>query len=175
MGRFFFDTNVLVKLFVYDETSYWAIGVEASKAPRHQIIVAEIARVELPSALYKLERITPTIQAGQTDLALKRFQRYLDADHDYRRSRFTVMHLNTALFATASALLLRYRTGRPKALRSLDALQLASALVARQTLPESSHGDLRFVSADKQLRGCAQQEGFVVVDPNAPPGANFNT
>lgn len=169
MAHFFFDTNALVKLFVFDETSYWTIGIEASKTPRHQIFIAEVACVELPSALFKLERITPEIQPMQTDMALKRFQRLLDADHEYRRSRFTVMYLNPRLFATANDLLARYRSGQPKALRSLDALQLAAALIARQSLPAAARDILSFVSADKQLRGCAQQEGFAVIDPNTPP------
>jgi predicted nucleic acid-binding protein len=50
-------------------------------------------------------------------------------------------------------------------LRSLDALQLASAVVAEKTFAVR----LTFVTADKQLFTAATAEGFTVDDPNLHP------
>jgi len=52
MTTCFLDTNALVKLYAFDSTSYWTIGIVASKHPRHPIVVSEIVRIEVPSALY---------------------------------------------------------------------------------------------------------------------------
>ena len=169
MATYFLDTNALIKLYAFDSTSYWTIEIVASKRPHHRIVVSEIGQVELPSALYKLERITPGIDAAQTDLALKRFARDLRADNQFRRSRFTVMLLNLALLQLAMGLLERYRSGKPKALHTLDALHLASALTAHATLSEAERASFSFVSADKQLRGSAADQGLAVIDPNQPP------
>ena len=107
MTTYFLDTNALVKLYAFDRTSYWTIGVVASRRPRHRI--------------------------------------------------------------RATQLLERYRTGTPKALHTLDALHLASALIARAMLPESERVTFHFVSADRQLRGCAEDQGLTVIDPSHPP------
>jgi predicted nucleic acid-binding protein len=80
MTTYFLDTNALVKLYAFDSTSYWTIGIVANRRPRHRIVVSDIVQVEVPSALYKLERVDATI-AAQTDLAVKRFNRDLRAAH----------------------------------------------------------------------------------------------
>lgn len=170
MATYYFDTNALIKLYIFDATSYWAIGIEAQRKPQNRIIVSEIVRVEIPSALYKIGRIDPNVDPDMIDLGMRRFRRQLSADTSYRKSRFLVATLNEAVFQQAEMLLEKYRLGLPKALHSLDALHLASAIVARNALSAGARAELYFVSADKQLRGCAQSEGFAVLDPNNPPG-----
>ncbi len=152
-----------------DERRRRFMARHAARGAHHRIVVSEIVQVEVPSALYKLERIDATIAAAQTDLAVKRFNRDLRADDLFRRSRFSVVFLSAPLLARATQLLERYRTGKPKALHTLDALHLASALIARAMLPESERATFHFVSADKQLRGCAADQGLAVIDPNHPP------
>lgn len=168
MATYFFDTNALIKFYVFDATSYWAIGVEGQKRPRNRLIVSEIVRVEIPSAMYKIGRMVPMVDASEIDLGLRRFRRHLRAEASYRRSRFMVCLLNELVLQQADTLLEKYRAGQPKALHSLDALHLASALIARQTLAEHERASMVFVSAGRQLRGCAQAEGFAAQDPNAP-------
>jgi len=79
------------------------------------------------------------------------------------------MFLNTTRLEQATLLLDTYRSGKPKALHTLDALHLASALVAQALAPENERANFFFVSADKQLRGCAADQGLAVIDPNQPP------
>ena len=168
MATYYFDTNALIKLYIFDATSYWAVGVESQTKPRHHLIVSEIARVEIPSAMYKIGRINPDVDVAEIDLGIRRFKRHMRAGANYYGSRFTISILNEAVLNQADALLEKYRTGQPKALHSLDALHLASAMIIRNTLPEQEHTSMVFVSADKQLRGCAQNEGFEALDPNNP-------
>jgi len=104
----------------------------------------------------------------QTDRAIRRFNRDLRADDLFRRSRFSVMFLGAPLLARAVQLLERSRSGAPTALHTLDAIHLASALTARATLPEDDRATFHFVSDDKQLRGCALDQGLAIIDPNHP-------
>jgi predicted nucleic acid-binding protein len=73
------------------------------------------------------------------------------------------------VLALAETLLERYRTSTPHALRSLDAIQLASAEQARSTLLANERADLIFVTVDRQLRGVAGHEGFQSINPEYPP------
>jgi hypothetical protein len=114
--------------------------------------------------------MTPGIDAAQTGLALKRFARDLRADNQFHRSRFTVMFLNTTRLEQATLLLDTYRSGKPKALHTLDALHLASAITAQALLPEAERTNFFFVNADKQLCGCAADQGLAVINPNQPRG-----
>jgi predicted nucleic acid-binding protein len=134
VATYYFDTNALIKLYVFDVTSYWAIGIEAQRKPQNRIIVSEIVRVEIPSALYKIGRIDPNIDSSVIDLGVRRFKRQISADTGYRRARFLVTMLNGPVFQQAEALLEKYRQGQPKALHSLDALHLASAIAAQFSL-----------------------------------------
>jgi predicted nucleic acid-binding protein len=57
MASYFFDTNALVKAYVYEpDGSDWVLGVIGVKQPANQLFISEIAHVEIPSALYKIER-----------------------------------------------------------------------------------------------------------------------
>jgi predicted nucleic acid-binding protein len=165
MASYFFDTNALVKAYIYEpDGSDWVLGVISAKMPAHQLFVSEIARVEIPSALYKIERARDHAQEI-TNLAVNRFERHLDAENDYRRSLYTILLINNAVLTEAQRLLRDYRSGQPKGLRSLDALQLACALRARKTLPPEEQLQMVFVTIDKQLAGCAANEGLATFNP----------
>jgi predicted nucleic acid-binding protein len=165
MASYFFDTNALVKAYIYEpDGSDWMLGVISAKQPSHQLFISEIARVEIPSALYKIEWARGYAQEI-TSLAVNRFERHLNADNGYRKSLYTILLINDAVLTEAQRLLRDYRSGQPKGLRSLDALQLACALRARKTLPPEEQSRLTFVTIDKQLAGCAANEGFITFNP----------
>lgn len=96
--------------------------------PPPDVYISELARVELPSALYKVERIGGYSQA-LTDTALNRLYADLRLSAPARRLRvFEIVPLSDQVLTLADGLLRKYRTGKPYALRSLDAIQLASAV-----------------------------------------------
>ena len=75
MASYFFDTNALIKAYIYEPGgSDWVLGVISAKQPEHQLFISEIARVEIPSALYKIERARGYAQEI-TNLAVNRFER----------------------------------------------------------------------------------------------------
>jgi hypothetical protein len=62
----------------------------------------------------------------------------------------------------------KYWALSPHPLRSLDAIQLASAIFVAAVLPDA----LTVVSADVRLSAIAQLEGLRVINPVYPPPAN---
>lgn len=168
MPAYFFDTNALVKVYIYERGSPWVNAAMAGKPPPG-IYISELARVELPSALYKVERIRAYSQA-LTDTAINRFHADLRLSAPTRRLKvFEIAPLSAQVLALADSLLRAYRTGNPYALRSLDAIQLASAVLARFSLPATERGSFTFVTVDRQLRGVAGAEGFPTINPEHPP------
>ncbi len=167
MPAYFFDTNALIKAYIHEPGSPWVNAAMASKPPR--VYISELARVELPSALYKVERIRGYSQA-LTDTAINRFLADLRLSAPTRRLKvFEIVPLSDQVLTLADALLRRFRTGTPYALRSLDAIQLASAVLARSALPPTERAHITFVTVDRQLRGVAGADGFPTINPEHPP------
>jgi predicted nucleic acid-binding protein len=75
------------------------------------------------------------------------------------RTQYTLVELETNVLSAARKILAKYP------LRTLDAIQLASALQATRTLSIN----LTFVSADARLLSAASAEGLGIDDPNAYP------
>ncbi len=71
-------------------------------------------------------------------------------------AKVTEQPVNHQVIHTASAMSDRY------SLRAMDAIQLGSAIVARDLLAAP---DMRFIASDKELLEAAQAEGFDVWDP----------
>lgn len=165
---YFLDTNALIKAYIHEAGSPWVHRVMAGKASAPRICISEVTRVELPSALYKIELIRGYSRAF-TDTAINTFARDLRLSAASRRLRvYVITPLSDPVLALAETLLEKYRSGTPYALRSLDSIQLASAQLARASLNLTDRADFIFVSADRQLLGVAGSEGFSTINPERP-------
>jgi len=141
----FADTSALVKLYV-DEPG--AAEVRGQAAP---FTVSAVARVEVVSALARKNRSGAL--AG--DVAHV-FARHFEADwhgSGDEPSRFTIVDAGPSILNEAAALV------RVHPLGALDAIQLASAVLARRAAPELD----TFLTFDDRLRDAAAAEGFAVV------------
>lgn len=168
---YFFDTNALVQGYLPSSPgSSWARAILSRGHGSRPVVISELARVEFRSSLYKLERTAGT-HPSFTDAVVNRFDRdvRLSLD-DARRRLYTIVPLADDVVERARALLQAYRSGTPHAVRSLDALQLAAAAIAREALPAADRASMTFVTSDRQLVGVASHEGFVVVRPEAVGG-----
>jgi len=143
--NFFFDTSALVKYFHVEK------GTDIVTALIHnadnKILVLEVARIELMSALFRKYR-DRVINNEQLELAIAGFE------VEFRT--FKVEPLNQLVAIEAEELVKKY--GKSEGLRTLDALHLGSfRLLAEE--------DWVFVSADDVLCNTARLEGFRVINP----------
>lgn len=129
--RLFLDTSSLIKLYHEEEDSesFKNIIVQNSVS---SIFLSELTRVEFLSALWKKRR------QGELTTEIVEQMAVLFAED---ASQFTFMPLNDHIVNNACGLLNKYG---PDGLRSLDGIQLATAIALRDK------ADL-FVTSDKLL------------------------
>ena len=144
---FFFDTSALIKLY------HQEVGTEHVERifgqTENPIVISELAIVEVYSSLARKVR-TQEISLHAQEEASENFAKDCT-------QRFVIEPLGSAVLQKAKELLQRY--GNTKALRSLDALQLAAGLVAR------AREELIFVCVDSRLLDVAAAEGLQILNP----------
>lgn len=116
------------------------------------LVVSLLARVEVPSALWRKHRL------GEISLAdVARLLGAFEVDFD---TGFRVVGLPLAVIEHAARLVATHQ------LKGYDAMQLASALSARAADPWCDH----FVCFDHSLRAAAAAEGLALVPPELTTG-----
>ncbi len=139
----FADSSALVKLYA-DEA-----GADAVRT-LGPLVIAELARVEVPAALWRKQR-TGELTAADAQLLVADFEAdYFGVDEE--GPRFAAVHASAELLDTAARLVAVH------GLRAYDAVQLSCALAARTAL-----GELAMMAAfDERLRAAAAAEGLPV-------------
>ncbi len=140
MKRYFFDTSALVKVYHREEGSDFCLKIYSSQSP---IIISELARVELLSALYRKHR-EKQLNAKALQAVLRIFK--LDCN-----DRYEVLQLASLIYDDACGLLTQHSS--IYGLRTLDSLQLATFLNYCEKDQDS------FVCADKKLFDVVKSEG----------------
>lgn len=150
MSNFFVDTSALAKRYLLEGGSTWVTNwIEPSAG--NVIIIADTTTIEMFSLL------TRRVREGSltlVDMASLQADVLFHAEHEY-----IVALLDQKVLIQARELVNRYP------LRTLDAIQLASAVYALGILQEP----ITFVSGDQNLLTYAQAEGFVIENPNRYP------
>jgi len=133
-----------VKLYA-DEAGYEAVrGLDT-------LVVSALARVEVPSALWRKAR-TGELEDSAASTLVRAFELDFHGDTD-SGSRFTIVALNQSILVAAA------EESARGGLRAYDAVQLASALAVRDLDPLCSD----FACFDADLRRAAGRTGFTVL------------
>ncbi len=136
----FWDTSALVPLLVNEDRSADARRVLREDS---QVVTSAITPIEVSSALWR-RRHAGILTLQDHERAERRFAQL--------SGRWTEVSHSTQVFEVAMRLLTRH------SLRTLDAIQLGSALVIVQRLEF-----LPFVTLDEKLAVAARAEGFPVL------------
>jgi uncharacterized protein len=118
------------------------------------LVVSALARVEVPSALWRKAR-TGELEDATASILVSAFESDFHGDPG-SDSRFTVLSLTEPVLIAAA------REAAHHALRAYDAVQLASALAVREVDPRCG----QFACFDVELRRAAGRAGFTLL-----PGA----
>lgn len=141
----FADSSALVKLYS-DENGH------APVRALPVIIVSELARVEVPAAIWRKHRMGD-LTAAQAGLLV------CDFEADYLGSldeppRFLTITVSRSVLDTAA------RNARIHGLRAYDSVQLATAQHAQAAVPDCT----TFAAFDKNLCDAAVLEGFTLLE-----------
>ena len=149
---FFFDTSALIKRYLHEKGSaHIRRLLQTGGAIFYQTFLTP---VEITSGLYRHHR-EGQISIEQLSLLLRSY-----AAHSHRE--YLLVPYSESLIDMAAALISRHP------LRALDAIQLASALQLRRSLPTGAP-PLIFLSADDRLVSAARQEHLQVENPERFP------
>ncbi|HXD85986.1 MAG TPA: type II toxin-antitoxin system VapC family toxin [Urbifossiella sp.] len=152
MADHFLDTSALAKHYRMEAGTDVLDALLAN--PNHRHFISRLAVVEFHSALAKLVR-TGLVTLREFDVLTARFRA------DVKDKRFEVVRVLVPHFRRAEECI--RRLGVRLNLRTLDAIQLAIALVLNESNP------LLFVTSDRSLSGVASSEGLSVLNPELFP------
>jgi uncharacterized protein len=141
-SRFFFDTSVLIKLYHEENGTAFLDQLLIEQQPI--IVISDLSIIEMISALARKVR-TQDVTTEMFEQVVTAFEKDVPA--------FERLPLNRAVQNRAIALLKKY--GLEQGLRTLDALQLASALIGNEKAPLDM-----FIAADKTLANVAKKEAL---------------
>lgn len=148
--NFFVDSSAVAKRYLKEIGSSWVLSwIEPSAS--HVIILSELALIEVQSLLARRVRDGNLVSSDATLLRGDFLLHYRD---DY-----LIVPLETLIAQMAGQLVNKHK------LRSLDAIQLASAIHAANILAEP----ILFITSDSNLIQAASAEGFTCDNPNHYP------
>jgi len=148
LSTYFADTSALLKRYLSEVGSNWVKGWFGGS---NIIYISNLTTIEMTSGIARRYR------DGHISLA-QRIQ--LERDFFLHvKSDYQVVDFDKAVIAQAINLVAQHP------LRTLDAIQLACALIAAKTLGITP----TFVSADNKLLSAAIAEGLPTDDPNKHP------
>lgn len=150
MTNYYLDTSALGRRYLAEIGSGWLNGLIDPTAG-HVAVICDLTPIEFFSALTRRQREN-TLNAANALILRNRFLA------DYQREYLSIP-LESPVLERARNLVSQYP------LRSLDAIQLASAIVATQILNEP----MIFLSGDANLLKIAVLEGFVTDNPYLHP------
>jgi uncharacterized protein len=154
MADYYVDSSVLVKRHVREAGTAW-FRILADPASGQVITTARISQVEVYSALNR--RVRETVLTPD---------QYAEIAADFAAlclTEYQFIELTLAVVVRARHLLEQH------ALRAYDAVQLAAALTARDSLVDAGLAAPIFISSDDRLLTAAQLEGLLVDNPNLHP------
>lgn len=142
----FADSSALVKLYA-DEGDHEVVRAETG------LIASQLARVEVPAALWRKVR-TGELAAGDAGVLVAEFEADYFGTHE-EAPRFAAVAVDSTLLDTAAQL------AAVHSLRAYDAVQLAGARAAATADPSCR----TFAAFDARLRTAAAAEGFGLLPP----------
>lgn len=164
MQQYFFDSSAIVKRYMREQGSGW-IQTVCKRRTRSYLYLSELARAEVVAAIRRAGRelvVTYGFHPSSVDAAVNSFER------DVQRSiaatanpSYHFVQLTSHVVAIAQQLCNQFWLAPTPSLRSLDAVQLASAIIARG----ASSVLITFVTADTDLEKLAQAVGFATDNP----------
>jgi len=154
MAVFYADSSVLVKRHVAELGSLWVENV-CDPQQGNRIVTSRLSIVEVVSALNRRVR--------DGSLPAADYPQLRDDFLALCRGSYQLIQPTNPVLARARTLLERHP------LRSYDALQLASALMASDRLAADGSSALTLLAADGRLLTAATAEGLAVDNPNNYP------
>ena len=150
MSTFFVDTSALAKRYISEIGTQWVLSWMLPQHG-HVIVISALSTVEMFSLFSRRQREGSLTTRQASTLGLQ-FLYHVS-------NEYLAVNIDADVLSLSQQLLTQYP------LRTLDAIQLASAQHTSQVL----HEPMTFITGDQRLLQIARQVGFKTDDPNLHP------
>ena len=150
MTTYFLDSSALIKRYVQERGSAW-VRILAFPEAGHTWLLSRATMVEVYSALARRAR-AGAVSTADCTAAANAFTAHSQVEYEF-------VELDHRVVRRARPLLDR------QVLRALDAIQIASALVANDVLVATSLPPIVLLSSDDRMNQAALVEGLTVENP----------
>ena len=151
MTDYYLDASAVVKRYADEVGSTWIRQLTDPQA-QHTILLAEITLAEVAAALAAKHRAPGGVTQEQRDRALSRFLQDCE-------EHFVLLTVDRPVIDRAVELTQQHR------LRGYDAVQLATTIVASETLRAQNLSPPIFIASDRDLLSAAQAEHLAAENP----------
>jgi hypothetical protein len=151
MTIYFVDSSALAKRYLNEIGSQW-VKNWFLQSPSIAVVISELTILELS--------MTFACRQFEGSITLTEFQQLEKLLTSQVRNDYEVVRLQSRIINDARSLV-----GKHHPFRTLDAIQLGSAITAQKAIPKP----ITFISADQKLLAKAASEGFTIDDPNSHP------
>jgi predicted nucleic acid-binding protein len=152
MSYFYLDASAVVKYYSPEIGSAWVKALIDPLAD-HTVALSEITLAEVAAALAAKHRAPGGITRKERDDIVALFLNHCDIE-------YALVAITRFIIDRAVSLTQNHK------LRGYDAGQLATALIANETLTAAGLSRLTFVAADEDLLTAADAEGLTTENPN---------
>lgn len=154
MSVYFFDSSAIMKRYYYEVGANWVRAVCESRI-RPDVYLSQLAEVEVVASLRRAGRRNHD-HIALIDSSVNMYVRQVE------RGIYSIVRVDDVVTRVAQDLCNHFWDVQPHPLRSLDAVQIASAQLVAAARPGD---DLLFVSADRRQLAVARELGFSIVNP----------
>ncbi len=155
VNTFFLDSSAIVKYYKQESGTTWVQNIIES-AQNHQFFLSQITLAEVAAVIACMHRASDGITQQERDTILDTFL-------DHTKTEYQIIPTSNTIIDKAVHLTQYYR------LRGCDSIQLATAIIANNTLLAKNVSPLTFVAADNDLITAAQAEDILTENPNDYP------
>lgn len=159
---YFFDSSAITKRYYREQGTSWVQAI-CTKRVRPIIYLSDIARVEVAVAIRKAGRLNGD-PAPLIESLIKLYRRHIARSRLGNNGPYIFVPVIDDVIVTAGYLADRF-VNPPNILRSMDAIQLASALLVSRAIADR----LVFVTSDAKLEAMAQAISLGTENPMRHP------
>ena len=128
MALYFLDSSAVVKRYHFEPGSVWVRAACRRRVRPNSIFISQLAEIEVVAALRQIAR-TRNAHPSAVEALIAEFRRDLTQSYILARtSPYRIVPITPPIVDAASELCDRFWQASPRPLRTLDAIQLATAL-----------------------------------------------
>lgn len=165
MALYFLDSSAVVKRYHFELGTVWVRAACRRRMQPNGIFTSQLAEIEVVAALRQIARAR-NAHPSAVEALIAEFRRDVAQSRaSVHTAPYRIVPITQAVVDAASELCDHFWRANPRPLRTLDAIQLATALSVQASSPD----ECTFVSGDTRLLQVADALNMPGINPDSAP------